>query len=1720
MFSFSEISIVGGNRTVLKGTTGIMSHEITWPSFFNDEVYWYSSNPHVINIDSKSGEYTAYSVGSAVVTVKVKDGSEKQASCVVIVTANNGSTQAPVPVESIKLPETEMVLQTNESTNLHAIVSPTNATVKGVRWYTTDPNVADVEELAGCIWGVAPGTTKLYAVSEDGVSASDVCTVRVIGVQNAVDGVETEEKGTCTTPGSTVADPVDVYTGAHIIENNLISLFGGQGVSLKAHYNSQHLCKGSLGIGWYHNFEKKLVMGESEVRVYNGPTVYSVYVPTESANTFNCTTFGKNGYVLTINSQSDLPYCIDCNSERKEYYNSNGKIVKIVDRHGFETVIDYTEFYMQVTDMVTGKYFRVSTNAQGFVDGVVDNAGRCVTLSYNNDYLECITDVNNHSIKYFYGEGGRITAGLDEKKCLYFLNTYDAYGRVESQMDGMRSAPTRFEYGENGVREITNRNGHKSRRVFDANGMLISHTDENGNTRTYTYDSNGNRTSETDAYGRTVRMTYNRFNKPTEIVDRNDNKTEFTYDNFGNLIKISYPHTGQMPVEEEFAYNRQNQLAAHTDLRGTLTLYSYDVNGMPKAKKVGARDEIRYVYQNGLLMSETDARGTTYDYEYNDYGLMISKKDPYDLETKYEYDNMGNVVKIIAPDESTVEYTYDVNNQKDSYTDANGNTTHYLYNGNMKLQALYTPDGNCTNYFYDGEDRVSMIIDANDNVTVKSYDPAGRLETQTDADNYTVRFAYDKVGNVVDEFHPSGNVIHKTYDAMGNLLSVTDGESHTTSYLYDEMSRVTKVTNASGGTIDYTYSPAGDLLSEADIFNNTKRYTYDEYGNKKTFTDAMENTTEYTYDANNNLLSVKDPYERVTTYEYDYRNLCEKVTNARGKTAQYRYDSVGRNTSITDAEEKTIHKEYDLNGNIVCEIDAKGNVVKRTTYNSLNLVETVKDVNGATTCYTYNNLGRLQTVTDPFNKVRTYSYDNRGFNTSVVDAMGQTSSATFDSNGKITSLTGPMGAGTSYTYDILGRLVSETTSSNGMVKYGYNEINVRKLVMNARGQRGEYTIDVMGKITDYSCPEGTVSYTYDANGNVLTVTDQNGTVTRTYDKLNRVLTYADTFGKTIKYEYDEVGNLTKLTYPDNTAVVYTYDGNNRLKTVTDWANRVTSYIYNENGMVLSVVKPDGSVEMADYDDAQRLSYTIVRAPSNAIICGTEYSYDNLNRIIEEKDLAKTYHTCYTYDDLSRVTERKVVDEATGSQTIHNYAYDAAGNLISGHNICHQYDTNNRMTVFDGEPAEYDADGNLLSLTHGSVEYLYEYDSANRLIKTHDTEYTYDAEGVRIRKVRNSENTTYTYNTNAKLSQLLMKTTNGVVTKYVYGLGLIGEETANVFKIHHYDYRGSTVALTDINGNVTDTFKYDTYGKCYHGTGTTNTLFLYNGRDGVVTDQYNLLYMRARYYSPIYKRFINADILHGDISDSTSLNRYSYVNGNPISFVDPFGLSKERGGFEISKWLIGGALSLVFGNWLINTRRYFVDKSEEPGEKSEKSVQKDRWDPWENSIVHHSVELDICTDGPLKQKYGNDFHLYGDHPTTHQETTARLGGYVLPDEINYMVIPKDYKHYNELMYSVGVILNNETGNYVFAIVCEGGPAEYGKEKYGESAWDEVSIHAAWELLNITKPEKKLIGNERQKGNFSFLIFPKADYHNASFWISHAKNGDLQEAIDEEGSKYWR
>ncbi len=71
--------------------------------------------------------------------------------------------------------------------------------------------------------------------------------------------------------------------------------------------------------------------------------------------------------------------------------------------------------------------------------------------------------------------------------------------------------------------------------------------------------------------------------------------------------------------------------------------------------------------------------------------------------------------------------------------------------------------------------------------------------------------------------------------------------------------------------------------------------------------------------------------------------------------------------------------------------------------------------------------------------------------------------------------------------------------------------------------------------------------------------------------------------------------------------------------------------------------------------------------------------------------------CYTYDSLSRVTKRVVKDFSDVVLNEEDYSYDAAGNITDAPESCFVYDTNNRLTVFDGSPVTYNA-GNTVQHT--------------------------------------------------------------------------------------------------------------------------------------------------------------------------------------------------------------------------------------------------------------------------------------------------------------------------------------------------------------------------------------------------------------------------------------
>ncbi|MFM0301528.1 RHS repeat-associated core domain-containing protein [Paraburkholderia sediminicola] len=67
----------------------------------------------------------------------------------------------------------------------------------------------------------------------------------------------------------------------------------------------------------------------------------------------------------------------------------------------------------------------------------------------------------------------------------------------------------------------------------------------------------------------------------------------------------------------------------------------------------------------------------------------------------------------------------------------------------------------------------------------------------------------------------------------------------------------------------------------------------------------------------------------------------------------------------------------------------------------------------------------------------------------------------------------------------------------------------------------------------------------------------------------------------------------------------------------------------------------------------------------------------------------------------------------------------------------------------------------------------------------------------------------------------------------------------------------------------------------------------------------MVYYRNRYYNPTTARFISEDPI-GWASGQT--NAYAYVNGNPVSLYDPFGLwSIGAGGYVV----VGGQVT-VYG----------------------------------------------------------------------------------------------------------------------------------------------------------------------------------------------------------------
>ena len=103
------------------------------------------------------------------------------------------------------------------------------------------------------------------------------------------------------------------------------------------------------------------------------------------------------------------------------------------------------------------------------------------------------------------------------------------------------------------------------------------------------------------------------------------------------------------------------------------------------------------------------------------------------------------------------------------------------------------------------------------------------------------------------------------------------------------------------------------------------------------------------------------------------------------------------------------------------------------------------------------------------------------------------------------------------------------------------------------------------------------------------------------------------------------------------------------------------------------------------------------------------------------------------------------------------------------------------------------------------------------------------------------------------------------------------------------------------------YTYDVWGKLLTKTGTLaatlGTLNPFRWRGYVYDEETNLYYLRSRYYSPPWHRFINADSTLGKPGSLLGHNVFVYCKNNPVNRIDPNGCSPVRPlGMPTSGWL--------------------------------------------------------------------------------------------------------------------------------------------------------------------------------------------------------------------------
>ncbi len=738
----------------------------------------------------------------------------------------------------------------------------------------------------------------------------------------------------------------------------------------------------------------------------------------------------------------------------------------------------------------------------------------------------------------------------------------------------------------------------------------------------------------------------------------------------------------------------------------------------------------------------------------------------------------------------------------------------------------------------------------------------------------------------------SGNCHHR-----GNIKQVVNALGQKMEYLrYDSAGRVTRMRDANLIVTDMTYHPRGWMLQQAVRGPD----------------DAL--TTD----------------DQITGYDYDARGNRTKITTPDGNTVVLTYDTRDRLTAIRDQAGNEMRYTLDSVGNLLKEeAYDPTNVLKRTQSAAFDVLDRRITQTGSTTNQitkaSYDGAGRPTLITDP-NLVETTSvYDDldrlaRSVGDSKSGGIQATTLYGYDAAGNLRKVTDPKGLATNYTYDALSRLTTLVSPDTGTTAYTYDDADNRSTQTDARNITSTYGYDALNRLATIVYPTAAenVTYVYDvgnsvcaagetfAVGRLSKMTDPSGTTEYCYDRFgNLVRKVQTTAGKafTVRYAYTKSNQLLTVTYPDGSLVDYGRDTQTRISAVgvtLSGASRqvlLSGAAYYPMGPSSGWTYGNGRQLARVYDKDYR-PQSIKDAAAGGLDLG--FGYDPAGNLTQLKNGAlSTVRANYGYDPLNRLLRANEGATTTANEV---YGYDATGNrttFAAGATATKLYTypaTSHRLSQIDSTARIYDANGNTTKVGGTAREFI--YNNANRMVTTKQAgttkgTYLYNGRGEQVRRVSGSTNTVFVYDEGGML--LGQYTSAGVaIQQYVWMDDQpVGVISGNALHYVEPDHLGTPRSIVDA-ALQKSIWAWDLKSEAF-GNSAPNvdpdadgTAFVYDLRfPGQRYDAASgLNYNYFRDYDPSTGRYSQSD----PIGLGGGISTYAYVRGNPISRIDPLGLS--------------------------------------------------------------------------------------------------------------------------------------------------------------------------------------------------------------------------------------